>query len=75
MNSFPVKSMLVAGGMLVVLASAAAASEAPPEAARCIGCHTERGITDRDHIPTIAGMGAFYLENQMMDSQSGNGRV
>lgn len=41
-------------------------TDAPPEAARCIGCHNETGVTDRNHIPTIAGMGEFYLENQMI---------
>lgn len=31
----------------------------------CVGCHNESGVTDSPEIPTIAGVGSFFLENQM----------
>lgn len=38
----------------------------PPDAAKtCVDCHHDSGITDSDHIPTIAGAGSFFLENQL----------
>lgn len=30
----------------------------------CAGCHNENGVTDDPQIPTIAGVGSFFLENQ-----------
>ncbi len=47
-----------------ILVSAADA-QAPGVADRCFGCHTEDGVTDNPNIPTIAGVGDFYIENQL----------
>jgi len=48
-----------------VLVSAAGAQ--PPGAAeRCFGCHGEDGVSDNPDIPTIAGVGDFYIENQLI---------
>lgn len=55
---------LVLGAALFLLNPAASAQ--PPEVAdRCFGCHTENGVTDNPDIPTIAGVGDFYIENQL----------
>lgn len=50
----------------VVLAGAVecASAEAPAVVQRCAGCHGESGITTDPDIPTLAGVGRFYLENQ-----------
>jgi sulfide dehydrogenase cytochrome subunit len=42
--------------------AAAAATTGPVE--RCTACHQRSGLTTDAQIPTIAGVGAFYLENQ-----------
>lgn len=31
----------------------------------CTGCHNDNGVTDNAEIPTIAGVGSFFLENQL----------
>jgi len=61
------------GGFFIVLMAAASlmtaatAMEADPPAVaeRCIGCHNENGVTDNPQIPTIAGAGSFFLQNQL----------
>lgn len=55
---------LVLGATLFGLTSAASA-DVPGVAERCLGCHTEDGVTDDPNIPTIAGVGDFYIENQL----------
>ena len=45
--------------------SPAASADAPGIAERCLGCHTGDGVTDDPNIPTIAGVGDFYIENQL----------
>lgn len=40
-------------------------ADVPPAAQRCVGCHNEDGVTDNPQIPTLAGLGQFYLENQI----------
>lgn len=42
-----------------------ASAQAPAVADRCFGCHTEDGVTENKNIPTIAGVGDFYIENQL----------
>lgn len=42
-----------------------ASNQAPGVAERCFGCHTEDGVTDNRNIPSIAGVGDFYIENQL----------
>jgi len=43
----------------------AAGGDGPAVAERCVGCHTADGVTDDPNIPTIAGVGDFYIENQL----------
>lgn len=31
----------------------------------CVACHNDNGVTDNAEIPTIAGVGSFFLENQL----------
>lgn len=54
----------ILGGALFNLNTAASA-QAPGVADRCFGCHTDDGVSDNPDIPTIAGVGDFYLENQL----------
>jgi sulfide dehydrogenase cytochrome subunit len=41
-----------------------AGAQAPTVIERCTGCHDRTGRTDDPDIPTLAGIGRFYLENQ-----------
>lgn len=56
------RSMLVAASLaLVPLASAGA----PPQAAGCADCHGKDGVSTTVDVPTIAGISAFALEEQL----------
>lgn len=52
-------------GVLLVAGFNAAGAQAPAAAETCTGCHNDNGITDSAEIPTIAGVGGFFLENQL----------
>lgn len=51
-------SALLITGLNVAVAQAPAAAEA------CASCHNDNGVTTDPNIPTIAGVGGFFLENQ-----------
>ncbi|MFO7764493.1 MAG: hypothetical protein R6V61_12260 [Wenzhouxiangellaceae bacterium] len=57
-------SILVLGAVLLGMSHTANA-QAPSAADQCFGCHNEDGVSDSPNIPTIAGMGDFFLENQL----------
>lgn len=58
--------MRCALSMLAALAFAAAAAAAPPpQAAGCADCHGKDGVSSGGEIPTIAGISAFALEEQL----------
>lgn len=65
MRRFTLRSMdLICAGLLWLPASVSAG--APPEAAKsCSDCHGDQGVSKREEVPTIAGMSAFYLDNQL----------
>ena len=48
----------------LVAALNVAAAQAPAPAETCAGCHNDNGVTTDANIPTIAGVGSFFLENQ-----------
>ena len=51
--------------ILAALLVTAAAQAAPPQAAGCADCHGKDGVSAGAAIPTIAGISAFALEEQM----------
>lgn len=55
----------VAIGLAVLGLGHTASAQAPAFADRCFGCHSDDGVTENPDIPTIAGVGDFYLENQL----------
>jgi len=59
-----ISTVLNAGIALFVLIPAAGA-QAPGVADRCFGCHGTDGVSNNPNIPTIAGVGDFYIENQL----------
>lgn len=59
-----VSTLHILGAVMLGLSHTASA-QAPAVADRCFGCHTEDGVTNNPNIPTIAGVGDFYLENQL----------
>lgn len=52
-------------GVVLLGLNPAASAQAPAVADRCFGCHNDDGVTDNPNIPTIAGVGDFYIENQL----------
>lgn len=63
MNSARIALKITLGAVLVAGINLAVA-QAPAAAEVCAGCHNDSGVTDDAHIPTIAGVGGFFLENQ-----------
>lgn len=55
---------LFAGTVLSLLVPLSFA-EVPTVAQRCVACHNADGVTENPQIPTLAGLGRFYLENQL----------
>ncbi len=51
---------------LLTLAFNFAVAQAPDAIESCTGCHNENGVTDDPEVPTIAGVGSFFLENQLI---------
>lgn len=56
--------------ILVTLAAVAMSTgvfaQAPSAVEDCASCHNKNGVSDDEHIPTIAGASAFFLENQLL---------
>ena len=57
-GKFALSALLAAGFNFAV-------AQAPDAAEVCASCHNESGVTDDPNIPTIAGVGSFFLENQL----------
>lgn len=57
-------STLLVPAVIALAFCHSAIAAAPAVADRCFGCHSEDGVTDNPDIPTIAGLGDFYIENQ-----------
>ena len=51
---------------LLISAFNVAVAQAPAAVESCTGCHNENGVTDDPEVPTIAGVGSFFLENQLI---------
>jgi len=63
MNNATKHSFKIAMGLM--LATGMNFATAQPEAAAvCADCHGEAGVSSDPGVPTIAGVGAFFLENQ-----------
>lgn len=62
MNSLIARTALLAS--VLALGSLAQAG-APPQAAGCSDCHGRDGVSSGGEIPTIAGISAFALEEQL----------
>jgi sulfide dehydrogenase cytochrome subunit len=63
----PMQEVLRRAALIAALLAgfaAMAAAEMPAAVQRCVGCHGESGIGTDPNIPTLAGVGRFYLENQ-----------
>lgn len=54
----------IALGALMVAGINVAAAQAPDAVESCIACHNDSGVTADPDVPTIAGVGSFFLENQ-----------
>lgn len=65
MSMFRLFSPALIAGLVVLGLCNSANAQAPAVADRCFGCHTDDGVTDNPNIPTIAGLGDFYIENQL----------
>ncbi|MBS3747898.1 MAG: c-type cytochrome [Wenzhouxiangellaceae bacterium] len=57
-GKFALGALLVAGFNIAV-------AQAPAAVESCTGCHNEDGVSDNPEVPTIAGVGSFFLENQI----------
>jgi cytochrome c553 len=51
--------------IIATLLVTAAAQAAPPQAAGCADCHGKDGVSAGGEVPTIAGISAFALEEQL----------
>ena len=54
----------VASSALLLTGLNVAIAQAPAAAENCASCHNDNGVTTDPNIPTIAGVGSFFLENQ-----------
>lgn len=57
-------SARIALGAVLFAAMNVAVAQAPAAAENCASCHNDNGVTTDANIPTIAGVGSFFLENQ-----------
>lgn len=64
MSTIKKHSVKFALGAVLVAAMNVAVAQAPAAAETCAGCHNDNGVTTDPNIPTIAGVGSFFLENQ-----------
>lgn len=64
MSTIKSHSTKIALSAFLVAAMNVAVAEAPAVADTCASCHNDNGVTDNAEIPTIAGVGSFFLENQ-----------
>lgn len=65
MNIIIKHSTKIALSAVLMAAMNVAVAQAPAAAESCAACHNDNGITDNAEIPTIAGVGSFFLENQL----------
>lgn len=65
MKSFKTNAGKFALSALLVTGFNLAVAQAPGAVESCAGCHNENGVTDDPAVPTIAGVGSFFLENQV----------
>lgn len=65
MNTMIKFSGMVSLGLFFLAGSAGLMAEVPEVAKECAVCHSDNGISDDRHVPTIAGASAYFLENQM----------
>lgn len=65
MSMFRLFSSVLVPGIVALGLCNSASAQAPAVADRCFGCHTDDGITDNPDIPSIAGLGDFYIKNQL----------
>ena len=64
MSTIKQNSAKIALGAVLVAAMNVAVAQAPAAAENCASCHNDNGVTTDASIPTIAGVGSFFLENQ-----------
>ena len=64
MSTIKMHSAKFALGAVLVAAMNVAVAQAPAAAENCASCHNDNGVTTDPSIPTIAGVGGFFLENQ-----------
>jgi sulfide dehydrogenase cytochrome subunit len=64
--------LLVALPLLGAASSVSASAAAPPAASGCNACHGPGGVSASGHDPTIAGLSAAYLNQQMADYRDGS---
>ena len=64
MSTIKQHSARIALGAVLVAAMNVAVAQAPAAAENCASCHNDNGVTTDASIPTIAGVGSFFLENQ-----------
>lgn len=56
-------SLKIAMGLVLATGMNIAAAQ-PDAAAACADCHGDTGVSSDPNVPNIAGVGAFFLENQ-----------
>jgi len=60
-----IKHLMTFGISILALMIQAASAQVSESAQRCAGCHNDDGVTAHPQIPTIAGVGSFFLEGQL----------
>lgn len=64
MSTISKHSAKVVIGAVLAAAMNAAVAQAPAAAENCASCHNDNGVSTDANVPTIAGVGSFFLENQ-----------
>ena len=64
MKSMTRLSLSIAAGLVLATGMGTAVAEMPASAEACVACHNDNGVSTDPMVPTIAGVGSFFLENQ-----------
>ena len=64
MSTINMHSVKIAIGAVLGASMSVAVAQAPAAAENCASCHNDNGVSTDANIPTIAGVGSFFLENQ-----------
>lgn len=70
-----IKKMILTTAFVVVSGQALAHSTdipvTPSETGLCVSCHGERGVSEQDDVPHLAGQKSLYLKKRLLDFKYG----